>query len=241
MTASNSDCSFPCTGNANEHCGAGNRLNLYKSSATPPPGPIIAPNSGLWVSLGCYSYIHFPFSTERITDDSVPAPISDNPATRTLTFGTAVNGGTANTSVQSCTDACFSSGYPLAGVEYSQECCTYYISLHFVAPVHSFCFLKTVVRASLMGVLRHLRVIALWFAPETAPSSVVAQIASICTTTREPTFLLILGVEVVAVVAVACLQFRPSLPISHLVGHTTLAGCKFPPLICTTYKRLLTR
>jgi len=100
-TASDSDCSFPCTGNANEICGAGSRLNLYKSSAMPPPPPIIAPNYGPWVSLGCYS---------------------DNTATRTLTVGTAVHGGVSNNSVQSCADACFSSGYPLAGVEYSQEC-----------------------------------------------------------------------------------------------------------------------
>ncbi|KAI0287168.1 copper radical oxidase [Russula brevipes] len=102
-SSSDSDCSFPCSGNANEHCGAGNHLNLYWSGATPPAAPIISPNNGLWVSLGCYS---------------------DNPATRTLTAATTVQGGASNNSVQSCTDVCFSSGYPLAGVEYSQECCT---------------------------------------------------------------------------------------------------------------------
>jgi len=58
-SASNSDCSFPCTGNAGETCGAGSRLNLYWSGATPPPAPIIAPNAGLWDSLGCYRYFHF--------------------------------------------------------------------------------------------------------------------------------------------------------------------------------------
>ncbi|KAI0294118.1 galactose oxidase [Multifurca ochricompacta] len=100
-SATSSDCSFPCTGNAAEVCGAANRLNLYKSSATPPPPPIIAPNVGLWVSLGCYS---------------------DVPATRTLGVPTAVRGGASNNSIQSCTDACFSSGYPLAGAEYAAEC-----------------------------------------------------------------------------------------------------------------------
>jgi hypothetical protein len=63
-TASNSDCSFPCTGNANEICGAGNRLNLYWSGATPSSPPIIAPSDGLWESLGCYRYIHLPFWIE---------------------------------------------------------------------------------------------------------------------------------------------------------------------------------
>lgn len=47
---------------------------------------------------------------------------------RTLTVPKAVLGGASNNSVQSCTDTCFSSGYPLAGVEYSHECCTYYLS-----------------------------------------------------------------------------------------------------------------
>jgi hypothetical protein len=65
-----------------------------------------------------------------------------------------------------------------------------------------------------MGVLRHLRVIAPWFAQETAPSFVVADIALTCTITRAQT----------------------SLPISRLVGHTTLAGCKFPPFVCTMYE-----
>ncbi|KAH9958446.1 copper radical oxidase [Russula dissimulans] len=101
-SASDSDCSFPCTGDAYEDCGAGNRLNLYKSDATPPPPPpIIAPSYGPWVSLGCYS---------------------DNTATRTLTVRTGVQGGASNNSVQSCADVCFASGYPLAGVEYSREC-----------------------------------------------------------------------------------------------------------------------
>jgi hypothetical protein len=56
---------------------------------------------------------------------------------RTLTVPIAVPGGASNNSVQSCTDTCFSSGYPLAGVEYSHECCTYYLSPLFVALVHS--------------------------------------------------------------------------------------------------------
>jgi len=60
-TALDSDCSFPCNGNANETCGAGGRLNLYWSGAVPPAAPVIAPNNGLWISLGCYKYIHLPF------------------------------------------------------------------------------------------------------------------------------------------------------------------------------------
>lgn len=49
-----SDCSFPCTGNSEEVCGAGNRLSMYWSGATPPAAPEIVPSVGLWESLGCY-------------------------------------------------------------------------------------------------------------------------------------------------------------------------------------------
>ncbi|KAI9461541.1 galactose oxidase [Russula earlei] len=87
--------------NASEHCGAGNRLNLYWSGATPHGSAHHRTELWTLVSLGCYS---------------------DVPATRTLTVSMSVQGGATNTSVQSCADACFSSGYPLAGVEYSREC-----------------------------------------------------------------------------------------------------------------------
>ena len=49
-----SDCSFPCTGDASEVCGAGNRLSMYYSGGPPPPAPEIVPSVGPWQSLGCY-------------------------------------------------------------------------------------------------------------------------------------------------------------------------------------------
>lgn len=48
------DCSFPCTGDATEVCGAGNRLSMYFSGGTPPPPPQIVPSVGPWQSKGCY-------------------------------------------------------------------------------------------------------------------------------------------------------------------------------------------
>ena len=64
--------------------------------------------------------------------------ISDTPAMkgmRTLSHRTAVLGGAYNNSVQGCTDACLSSGYSLAGVEYGRECRRYYLSPRFAAPL----------------------------------------------------------------------------------------------------------
>jgi hypothetical protein len=49
-----SDCSFQCTGDPNETCGAGNRLSMYYSGKPLPPAPEIVPSVGLWESLGCY-------------------------------------------------------------------------------------------------------------------------------------------------------------------------------------------
>jgi hypothetical protein len=63
-----------------------------------------------------------------ILDTSFTFANSDgNP--RALSVGTAPIGGAANNSVESCTAACFAAGYPLAGVEYSGECCTSAYSL----------------------------------------------------------------------------------------------------------------
>ena len=75
--ALDSGCNFPCNGNTNETCGAGNRLDLYWSGATSPAAPVIAPNNGLWISLGCYMYVHLPFLVKkRITNTSVPVPLA---------------------------------------------------------------------------------------------------------------------------------------------------------------------
>jgi hypothetical protein len=54
LNASLSDCNMPCSGNAAETCGAGNRLNVFWSGATPPVPPHTVSSVGLWVSLGCY-------------------------------------------------------------------------------------------------------------------------------------------------------------------------------------------
>ena len=54
-----SDCSFPCTGDSTEVCGAGNRLSMYYSGRALPPAPEIVPSVGLWHSLGCYSWVVF--------------------------------------------------------------------------------------------------------------------------------------------------------------------------------------
>ena len=104
---------------------------------------------------------------------------------RTLSQRTAVLGGASNNSVQSCTDACLSLGYSLAGVEYGHECRTFYLSLRSAA--HSRCFLKTAVPLSTVSLLRRPWLIVPCSVPEMAPSFVVVETALTCTTIPVPT------------------------------------------------------
>ncbi|KAL7277999.1 hypothetical protein ACG7TL_007952 [Trametes sanguinea] len=96
--ATESDCNFACTGDANELCGAGNRLSVYWNGVPPPPPPITVPSVGQWVSLGCYN-------------DSVNA--------RVLAVGVNVDG---PFTVEGCTTACFNNNFPLAGMEFAGQC-----------------------------------------------------------------------------------------------------------------------
>jgi hypothetical protein len=134
-----------------------------------------------WDVIGKLPYF---FDKMRITNSC----ISDIPAMRgmrTLSHRTAVLGGNNNNSVESCTDACLSLGYHLAGVEYGHECCTYYLSPRF--STHSLCFLKTAAPPSTVTLLRHPRLIVPFSAPEMALSSVVVSTALTCTTIPVPT------------------------------------------------------
>lgn len=84
---------MPCTGDAEQPCGAGNRLTVYTSD-------IMAPAVGGWQYSGCYA---------------------DSPAKRVLT-GDAYVSGTEMTP-ETCIDFCDDGGFKYAGIEYGAECC----------------------------------------------------------------------------------------------------------------------
>lgn len=105
-TADAGDCNMGCAGNANELCGAGNRLNIFHNENQPVTAaapPALAHNAGPagWGYLGCYT---------------------DSTAARTLAFNTYSEGGAASLTVALCTEACQAGGYNISGVEYSGEC-----------------------------------------------------------------------------------------------------------------------
>ena len=67
--------------------------------------------------------IHFRSLNERTTLTKLMAFANSDGNPRVLSVGTAPVGGAGSNSVETCTAACAAAGYPLAGVEYSAECC----------------------------------------------------------------------------------------------------------------------
>jgi hypothetical protein len=99
------------------------RLSVYWSGVQPPPPPATVPNVGLWESLGCYRYVR---SISEVAPTDLHHPLSDG---NTRTLPVQVNTAGPNT-IESCTDACFNAGYPLAGAEFSTQC---FCGLNFTA------------------------------------------------------------------------------------------------------------
>jgi hypothetical protein len=80
-----------------------------------------------------------------------------------------------------------------------------------------------------MAALRQLLVVVTCLAAETAPSSVVAPTALMCTTTPEQAFRPLAATRMGAA---AGRLFLLSFLISQQDGRTTLVGCKFSYHIC---------
>ena len=94
---------MPCTKTPSQACGGPDRINLYylegATPATPPASVSINPGPHGWVFEGCYS---------------------DQVGARTLANQVSTPGGASGMTVALCADACHSSGYQLAGVEYGK-------------------------------------------------------------------------------------------------------------------------
>ncbi|KAF8961438.1 WSC domain-containing protein [Flammula alnicola] len=110
-------CNMPCTGNAAEICGGANAINIFNNTtvSTPPPPPpaTIKQTAGTYQYKGCF-------------EDGVSG------APRDLLNRITLPGGVT---AESCTAACQAAGFPLAGLEYAQECwCDTYMPLVIPAP-----------------------------------------------------------------------------------------------------------
>ncbi|KUJ09774.1 WSC-domain-containing protein [Mollisia scopiformis] len=96
VSAPETDCSFPCPGDAGEFCGAGNRLNMYTKAAS--LGSTTTQTLSTYSTLGCYTE---PSDSRALTSLTV---VDD-----TMT-------------VEQCGTVCGSHGYSMFGVEYYDEC-----------------------------------------------------------------------------------------------------------------------
>ncbi|KUJ21127.1 WSC-domain-containing protein [Mollisia scopiformis] len=92
-----SQCNVPCTGNASETCGANNRLNIYQDPTFPVVNDSIISD---YQSIGCYA---------EGTNGRVLNWRQDQLSTTNMT-------------TQECLYACKDNGYPIAGLEFGQEC-----------------------------------------------------------------------------------------------------------------------
>ncbi|KAK4227293.1 WSC-domain-containing protein [Podospora fimiseda] len=96
VEAAAEDCSFECPGDSAQTCGAGNRLTLYtRSDDEAPPGPTLPTT---YRALGCHSE---PTGTRALIAKMERAE---------------------DMTVSKCADICHTSGYPVFGLEYYNEC-----------------------------------------------------------------------------------------------------------------------
>ncbi|PVF97904.1 WSC-domain-containing protein [Serendipita vermifera] len=96
----NAGCNMPCSGDATQTCGGGNRINIYTYAGNDlPSGSTIKEAVGAWEYQDCYS-------------DSIDI--------RTLSPRVWVDG---SMTVEKCVNKCFEGGFMYAGLEYANECC----------------------------------------------------------------------------------------------------------------------
>ncbi|KAF8961440.1 WSC domain-containing protein [Flammula alnicola] len=118
-TPATDGCNMACTGNAAEICGGADRINIFNNTAVsippPPPPATIKQTAGTYQYKGCF-------------EDGV------NGAPRDLLNKITVPG-LRGVTAESCTSACQAAGFPLAGLEFAQECwCDTYMPLVIPAP-----------------------------------------------------------------------------------------------------------
>lgn len=112
----NNDCSFVCTGNPYEYCGAGSRLEMYRNGAAPTAPSVSSGGSSTSSSAATLPTVNpgtpiQGFTYQGCFIDGVNGRILSNqqPDNQALTQ-------------ESCVAACAAAGYSIAGMEYSVQC-----------------------------------------------------------------------------------------------------------------------
>ncbi|KAF9477666.1 WSC-domain-containing protein [Pholiota conissans] len=112
---SEDDCNMPCTGNSDEICGGSGAINIFSlTTVTPPP-----PTATIKTTVGSFQY-------KGCFQDGV------NGAPRSLAHQLTISGGVT---AETCTAACKTAGFALAGLEFGQECwCDSYMEIVTLTP-----------------------------------------------------------------------------------------------------------
>lgn len=130
--AASMDCNMACTGNAQETCGAGGQsfiftqqYHSYHRSCRSlehllewRPATVASHHGTQRRSLGLPWLLQV--STQGKMRQCTNPVLSDSVNARALAISPAING---TVDVETCTTACYNAGYPLAGMEYSTQCC----------------------------------------------------------------------------------------------------------------------
>ncbi|PPR01863.1 hypothetical protein CVT24_001344, partial [Panaeolus cyanescens] len=132
---SSSSCNMACTGNSAEICGGPDAINVFSHSAAPTTTPTPTTSTTPVVTTTSTTA---PVATPTIPQTAgtfiYKGCFQDAVLTRFRTLGTQVTvSGAFN--VEGCTAACKSAGFPLAGLEFGQECwCDTYMEIVSPAP-----------------------------------------------------------------------------------------------------------
>lgn len=97
LAGSEAECSFACPGDPSQSCGAGWRLNLYKSTVMPPTEP--DPEAGDPVTIGGEPFTYMGCYTDSVVKRVLPSVVA-----------------TDDMSVEKCAQLCQSAKY--VGLQY---------------------------------------------------------------------------------------------------------------------------
>ncbi|SCO42989.1 related to glyoxal oxidase precursor [Fusarium fujikuroi] len=115
--APEADCSMACTGDADQPCGAGDRLTVFgKSSAGGTAVPSGEP-SATASATGTATATTGPIATDLPDDWSYAGCYIDPPGRALSPFGTS-----SSQTPQKCIATCIENGFKIAGLEYAEEC-----------------------------------------------------------------------------------------------------------------------
>lgn len=122
-----------CVGDTQYICGGSSRISLYEYDAAPVSRSTTGSSSSASTTTSSSTIVSSSASTSPA---AIAAPVTvsdyngwtavgcyvDSVADRTIPVGMGTPGGPVTVTVELCLDACYTAGYIVTDLEYSQEC-----------------------------------------------------------------------------------------------------------------------